>query len=102
MSLYAGSCALPRSVKSSATIAIVSPAHRERGRMVIALIIRHDGSMPRRRRFLALICVVALIAAALLAPASGGSAPAVLVPVAPLFGFIVLLAVRASNPTPSW
>ena len=58
--------------------------------------------MLRKRGFLALICVVALVAAALLVPVSGGSSPAVLVPLAPLFGFIVLLAVRASDPTPSW
>jgi hypothetical protein len=70
--------------------------------MVIALIIRHDGSMLRKRGFLALVCVIALVAAALLAPASGGSTPSVLVPLAPLFGFIVLLAVRVGDATPSW
>jgi hypothetical protein len=56
----------------------------------------------RKRGWLALVCIVALVAAALLAPVSGGSPLAVLVPLAPLFGLIVLPAVRASDPTPAW
>jgi hypothetical protein len=58
--------------------------------------------MLRKRGFLTLVCVVALIAAALLAPGHGGSPAAILVPLAPLFGLIVLPAVRAGDPTPSW
>ncbi len=49
----------------------------------------------RRGRWLAVLCIIALVAAALLAPATGVSHPAgILVPLGPLFGFVLLLAVR--------
>ena len=58
--------------------------------------------MRRLRRFIGVLCILAVIAGALLAPASGGSFPAVLVPLAPLFGLIVLAAIRAADPTPAY
>ena len=56
----------------------------------------------RKRGFLAVLCILVILAGAMLAPVTGGSTPAVLVPLAPLFGFIVLLAVRPSDPTPAY
>jgi hypothetical protein len=56
----------------------------------------------RKRRWLAVLCVVLLVVGAMLAPAAGGSAPAVLVPLAPLFGLVVIAAVRSSDPVPLW
>lgn len=56
--------------------------------------------MLRKRAFLAVLCVLIVLAGALLAPASGGTSPAVLVPLAPLFGFVVLPAVAADDTTP--
>src|SRR3954462_3257480 len=59
-------------------------------------------SMRRLRRFIGVLCILAVIAGALLAPATGGMAPAVLVPLGPLFGLIVLAVVRAADPTPAY
>jgi hypothetical protein len=54
--------------------------------------------MPRLRRSVAVLCVLVIIAAALLAPAAGGARFAgILVPLAPLFGFVVLGAFRADD-----
>jgi hypothetical protein len=51
--------------------------------------------MLRRGRWLAVLCIFALVAAALLAPATSGSpAAGILVPLAPLFGLVVIAAVR--------
>jgi len=54
------------------------------------------------RRILAVLCIAALLAGALLAPVSGGSVPAVLVPLAMVFGLVVLPVVRASDPVPAY
>ena len=56
--------------------------------------------MRRATRFLAVLCILAVLAAALLAPASGGSSPCVLVPLAPLFGLVVLPPAPAPEPAP--
>jgi hypothetical protein len=56
------------------------------------------GPMMRRGRWLAVLCIFVLIVAALLAPGTIRSAPAgILVPLAPLFGLVVLAAVRVSD-----
>lgn len=56
--------------------------------------------MHRTRRFLTVLCILAVLAGALLAPAAGGSAPAVLVPLAPLFGLVVVPQPPTSDPVP--
>jgi len=56
----------------------------------------------RTARFLAVLCIIAVLAAALLAPSSGGSSACVLVPLAPLFGLVVLPPAPAPDPVPSW
>jgi hypothetical protein len=54
--------------------------------------------MLRRGRWLAVLCIFALVAAALLAPATSGSPSAgILVPLAPLFGLVVIAAVRLDD-----
>jgi len=54
--------------------------------------------MPRPRRWLAVVCVFVIVAGALLAPLTGGSPPAgILVPLAPLFGLVLLLVVRLDD-----
>jgi hypothetical protein len=54
--------------------------------------------MLRRGRWLAILCIFALVAAALLAPATSGSTSAgILVPLAPLFGLVVITAVRRDD-----
>ena len=58
--------------------------------------------MRRLRRAIGVLCILAIVAGALLAPVSGGSTPAVLVPLAPLFGLVVLPAPGADDPTPSY
>lgn len=58
--------------------------------------------MPRTRRLIAVLCILAVVAGALLAPAGGGASPAVLVALPPLFGLIVLPAVAADDTTPSY
>lgn len=57
--------------------------------------------MSRVRRLIAVLCILAVVAGALLAPAGGGTSPAVLVPLPPLFGLIVLPAVTADDTTPA-
>jgi hypothetical protein len=57
--------------------------------------------MLRRGRWLAVLCIFALVAAALLAPATGGSTPVgILVPLAPLFGLVVIADVRLDDDAP--
>ncbi len=58
--------------------------------------------MLRKRGFLAVGCILVVVAGALLAPAAGGSLPAFLVPLAPLFGFIVLAVVRRPDRVPAY
>jgi hypothetical protein len=58
--------------------------------------------MPRTRRWLAILCVVVVVAGALLAPVAGGSAPAVLVPLSPLFGFVLLPFFRPRAEPPAY
>jgi hypothetical protein len=54
--------------------------------------------MRTRGRWLAVLCVFLIVAAALLAPATGGSpAAGILVPLAPLFGLVVIAAVRLDD-----
>jgi hypothetical protein len=55
-----------------------------------------------KRALLAVLCILIVLAGALLAPQSGGSSPAVLVPLAPLFGLVVLPAPAADDPTPAF
>jgi len=59
--------------------------------------------MLRQRRWLAVLCIFALIAAALFATAPGGPTSAgILVPLPPLFGLVVIAAVTISDaPAPS-
>jgi len=54
------------------------------------------------RRIVAVLCILAVLVCAVLAPAAGVSAPSILVPLAPLFGFVVLLIVRAGDSTPDY
>jgi hypothetical protein len=56
--------------------------------------------MSRARRFFTVLCILAVLAGALLAPAGGGSSPYVLVPLAPLFGLVVVAAIPAGEPAP--
>jgi hypothetical protein len=50
--------------------------------------------MPRPRRWLAVLCIFTIVTA-LLAPAVGGASfSGILVPLAPLFGLVVLSALR--------
>jgi Sec-independent protein secretion pathway component TatC len=59
--------------------------------------------MLRRGRWFAVLCIFVLVAAALLAPATGGShAVGILVPLAPLFGLVLLLAVRLDDAPPAY
>jgi hypothetical protein len=54
--------------------------------------------MLRRGRWLAILCILALVAAALLAPATGASHVAgILVPLGPLFGLVVIAALRLDD-----
>jgi len=61
-----------------------------------------DTRLRRARRFAVVLCILAALAGALLAPAAGGSSPAVLVPLAPLFGFVVLPVTPPGDPVPSY
>jgi hypothetical protein len=58
--------------------------------------------MRRLRRLTVFLCIVAVLASVWLAPAAGGSVPAVLVPLDPLFGLVVLPAAPADDPTPAY
>lgn len=59
--------------------------------------------MLRKRGLLAALCILIVLAGALLAPAGGGSVPAgVLVPLAPLFGLVVLPDAPADDTTPAY
>ena len=58
--------------------------------------------MLRKRGFLAVVCILVILAGALLAPVTGGSSPAVLVPLAPLFGLVLMPVVRPSDPAPAY
>jgi hypothetical protein len=58
--------------------------------------------MRRARRFLAVLCILAVVLGAMLAPAAGGASPAVLVALDPLFGLVVLPAAPADDTTPSY
>src|SRR4051812_25155044 len=60
------------------------------------------GLMKRARRLLIVLCLFAVLLGALLAPVTGWSAPAVLVPLAPLFGFVLLLIVGATGDEPAY
>lgn len=57
--------------------------------------------MRRIRRLVVFLCIVAVLAGALLAPAAGGSTPGILVPLDPLFGLVVLPVAPADDTTPS-
>ena len=59
-------------------------------------------SVLRKRGLLPALCILIVVAGALLAPAGGGSFPAVLVPLAPLFGLVILPAALADDPTPEY
>jgi hypothetical protein len=61
-----------------------------------------ETAMRRTRLFVAVLCILVVLAGALLAPAAGGAAPAVLVPLAPLFGFVVLPPVRVDDAPPAY
>ncbi len=50
--------------------------------------------MPRPHRLFAVLCILVLLAGALLAPVAGGRASGVLVPLALLFGLVVIAIVR--------
>jgi hypothetical protein len=52
----------------------------------------------RKRALLAVLCILIVVVGALLAPAGGGSSPAMLVPLAPLFGFVVMPAAPTADP----
>jgi hypothetical protein len=54
------------------------------------------------RRLVVVACVIALLVGALLVPAAGGSSPAILVLLDPLFGLVVLPAVTADDTTPAY
>lgn len=58
--------------------------------------------MLRTRRWLAVLCILAVLVGALLAPATGGSSPSVLVPLFALFGLIVSVAVRRIDAPPAY
>ena len=59
--------------------------------------------MRRTRRLFVVLCILAVLAAALLAPATGGSpALAILVPLAPLFGLVVVPDAPANDPVPDY
>lgn len=53
--------------------------------------------MSRARRLIAVLCILAVVAGALLASAGGGASPGILVPLPLLFGLIVLPAVAADD-----
>jgi hypothetical protein len=54
------------------------------------------------RRLIVLACVIALVVGALFAPPAGGSPPAVLVLLDPLFGLVVLPVAPADDTTPAY
>jgi hypothetical protein len=58
--------------------------------------------MPRLRRWLAVLCILVIVASALLAPVAGGAAPSILVALPVLFGLVVLARVRRADPAPVW
>ena len=58
--------------------------------------------MARARRLIAVLCILAVVAGALLAPVGGAASAAVLVPLPLLFGLIVLPAVAAGDTTPAY
>ncbi len=58
--------------------------------------------MRRLRRFTALLCLLVVVAGVLLAPVDGGAPPAVLVPLAPLFGLVVLPAAAPDDTAPAY
>jgi len=56
----------------------------------------------RARQFAAVLCILAVLAGALLVPAAGGSSPAVLVPLTPLCGFVVVAVTPPIDPVPCY
>jgi len=58
--------------------------------------------MSRLRKWTAVLCVLAVVAGALLAPVAGGSAPGILVPLAPLFGFVVVAPAPRIEAVPAY
>ena len=58
--------------------------------------------MMRLRRWLAVLCILVIVAGVLLAPVAGGAAPSMLVALPILFGLVVLARVRLSDPSPVW
>jgi hypothetical protein len=59
--------------------------------------------MSRLRRPLAVLCIFVIVVTALFAPVTGGAAfSGILVPLAPLFGLVVLAAVRLDDDPPSY
>jgi hypothetical protein len=58
--------------------------------------------MTRLRRWLVVLCILVIVASALLAPIAAGAAPSVLVPLPVLFGLVVLALVRGADPAPVW
>jgi hypothetical protein len=72
----------------------------------VALIIRPTVSDPsyrlRLRRWLAILCILVVVAGALLAPSAGGALPSILVALPILFGLVIIARVRPSDPAPVW
>lgn len=58
--------------------------------------------MPRTRRWIAVLCILVVLAGALLTPSAGGSTPSVLVALPLLFGLVVIAAARRENASPAW
>lgn len=58
--------------------------------------------MSRARTLIAVLCVLAVVAGALLAPMAGGPAPGILVPLAPLFGFVVVAPAPRIEAAPAY
>lgn len=56
--------------------------------------------MPRMRRWLAVLCILVLLAGTLLAPVAGGSTPSLLIALPVLFGLVVIARVRRADPAP--
>jgi hypothetical protein len=58
-------------------------------------------TVPRLRRALAVLCILVILAGALLAPVAGGAVSGVLVPLSALFGFVALLTISAGRVVPA-
>jgi hypothetical protein len=57
----------------------------------------------RTRRWLAVLCILAVLVGALLAPATGGSSPSILVPLFALFAVVIVpVPLRRIDATPAY